>query len=137
MKKGKVMEKEFKKYIEDLKIIGNNKKMDLIISDYHCIIKRNRLNFLCGYVVLDSNIKIELDVLNSLEVHGGITYMEYETIDSKEKLVIGFDCGHCCDYIPVSELNFNENAIYKNVDFVKKELKKIIDQIDELLENKK
>lgn len=130
------MEKEFKKYIEDLKIIGNNKKMDLIISDYHCIIKRNRLNFLCGYVVLDSNIKIELGVLNSLKVHGGITYMEYKTIDSQEKLVIGFDCGHCCDYIPC-EFNFNRNAIYRNVDFVKKELKKIINRIDKLLEKQK
>lgn len=124
------MEKEFKKYIEDLKIIRNNKKMDLVLSGYHCIIKRNTFRCLCGYVVLDSNIKIELDVLNNLEVHGGITYIEYETIDNKEKLVIGFDCGHCWDYIPYCEFNFNGNVIYRNVDFVKKELKKLIDQID-------
>lgn len=85
------MEKNLEKYRDDLKIIGRKQQQELIISDYHCIIKRDRLNVLSGYILLDSNIEIELEVLKKIKVHGGITYMGYKTIDNKKNLIIGFD----------------------------------------------
>ena len=87
---------------------------------------------LCGYIVLDKKseyfISESYDDYN-MEVHGGLTFsggLDYLSIP----FAIGFDCAHCWD-ISSDDFNFGlpEDMSYKNVDYVDKECKSIIDQL--------
>lgn len=66
----------------------------------------------CGYIVL--NDKLSDHIVNNLNVHGGITFDEVVN----GKYVYGFDCGH-----------FGDNPRDQNIDFVRKELVSLVNQI--------
>jgi len=67
------------------------------------------------------------------DVHGGLTfsntfeecYMEQE-IQDRHHYYIGFDCGHCGDYIPHSEYQIPHfsggNGVYRDINYVRKNL---------------
>lgn len=104
---------------------------------YTCLIKR-MLSFslhLCGYVILDEDNKLygkdyEEEVVENLEVHGGITFTEPI---KEEKWMIGFDCAHYDDVCPETvALWGSDSGTYKDMWFVKSELIKLVDQIDHL-----
>lgn len=97
---------------------------------FTCEIKRQgELGHLCGYVTLPKGHKfngLHYDEI-PVSVHGGLTYAN--NLENGE-WVIGFDCAHSGDLIPSF---FNEKiqwkGTYKNIDFVKKEISKLIKQI--------
>ena len=91
-----------------------------------CIIKVNMFGCLLGYAEYPSDIDINIDNIN---VHGGITGGTIDNIN-----FIGFDCCHYDDIIPGMVFN-NTNATYKDIDYVKKELKKLCKQIFEFLKD--
>lgn len=97
---------------------------------------------LCGYVVIprDSQYYISDDYNDyNIECHGGLTFansMDFLSID----FCIGFDCHH---YNDIGSLDFDElsyfgkNAKYRNVEYIDKECKSIIDQLKTLVSNNK
>lgn len=96
--------------------------------DVTCIIKRNRLDSLCGYVKLEKWNRFykggqwyDQDI--EVNVHGGITYWE----DG----IIGFDCSHIGDLRPKMDPK-GAHGTYKDMEFVKGECRKLADQIMEL-----
>lgn len=107
---------------------GNKK--EFTYKGYKCkIIRHDSMLHLCGYVYLSKNsILVNNEkMLNNLEVHGGITYNEWY---NDEEYIIGFDCGHWCDYIPSTRTNNPDN--YRTMEYVEKELKYLVDQIYEI-----
>lgn len=82
-----------------------------------CAIVRNSCGALCGYVKLPAGFQSLNE--DQLKVHGGITYQNDGWI--------GFDCAHVDDFYPGLRLNLNK--IYKNIWFVKTELKSLCAQI--------
>ena len=128
------MEKEYKKYLEDLKVLGEDEILYVTIDGYLCEIKRQFQQYLCGYINVPIKRDIVVDpqreedyyekIFCDYKVHGGIT--SFTEFGSHVK--IGFDCAHNCDYKPLAIYN-TQYATYKNVDFVKNELKKLIKQI--------
>ena len=100
---------------------------------YLCQIIRNPcLLNLCGYVFLTKENKFfkknydDIDV----KVHGGLTFSESR---GENFWKIGFDCGHFYDICPGldKQFFFSNLSTYKNIDYVKKEIKFMVDQIIE------
>ncbi|MEG0366072.1 MAG: hypothetical protein RR585_04500 [Coprobacillus sp.] len=98
---------------------------------YKCEIRRHpEMKSLNGYVeVPQTHPKwgkhySEIDI----HCHGGLTY------SYTDKLIhtIGFDCAHLNDLIPgMLEMGMGfESDVYKNISYVKKELMKIVDQLE-------
>ena len=52
------MDIEHKKYLEDLKVLGEDESLYLVIDGYKCKIKRQYHKCLCGYV----NVPIKRDL---------------------------------------------------------------------------
>ena len=79
----------------------------------------------CGYVTLHKNHPVtkfylyNRDVINEINVHGGITYDHYSNED--ETLTLGFDCNHYMDDM--------EGGINKDASYVVKETKFLADQL--------
>lgn len=73
---------------------------------------------LCGYVT--TKRPLTEDEADSIRVHGGITYHEGN--------VVGFDCAHYMDLTP-NFVGFNENATYRTMGYVKREVKRMVDYI--------
>jgi len=90
-----------------------------------CMIKRNQLGSLCGYVKLESWNKFYNSDIHDIpvNVHGGITYSDIGTI--------GFDCSHIGDLRPYMDPK-NTHGVYRDIEFVKSECINLADQIMEL-----
>lgn len=111
---------------------GNRK--DFTYCNYQCLILRNRpLENLCGYIALPPEHHLfgqHYDTIESiydyeLPAHGGLTFSgEFEN-----QYWIGFDCAHAGDWIPNSPIN-DEDDTYKDMDFVEKNIKEIINFIE-------
>ena len=68
-----------------------------IHRNFICIIKRNYMGSLCGYVAIPKDHILygkstESDSFNDIEVHGGITWSD--NFEDSKIWVIGFDCAH-------------------------------------------
>lgn len=77
----------------------------------------------CGYVVIPANDKFynaSEDLLDTLDVHGGISFTGYLD-EVGDAFLLGFDCNHARDDI-------HEQDIF----YVERECKSLIDQIIEL-----
>ena len=98
---------------------------------------------------------IHIDYIGELDkyftIHGGVTYFEEKISNGKEYVSIGFDCGHVNDLIPnlggtpeifksmgvpkrlidqfKEKYSQKQNETYKDIPFVEKELKGLVDQI--------
>lgn len=105
-------------------------------DNYTCMIIRNNLGVLCGYVILTpSNDFFGVDYFDiPVRVHGGLTYSD--NYDGVWK--IGFDCGHYGDLVPkISELINEDGNVYRDMEFVKKECESLADQISKYSKAKK
>jgi len=100
-------------------------------GDVHCMIKRSpHLGHLCGYVGVDKLHPLYDVHYDDLEVHGGITYHGKNIEGMKETMFyFGFDCAHYGDLSPYMGISLNQNATYKNIDYVKKEVKHLANQL--------
>lgn len=98
------------------------------------IIKATDGGWRCGYVEVPEEIKGS-PILQSLNVHGGITY--------EDDTLIGFDCHHDCDAVDESIMSedykmmhqkiyggfWKQEGIVRDTDYVEDQCKYIIDQI--------
>ena len=82
----------------------------------------------CGYVDLHEKhpftkfyLEHDRDIINQLNVHGGITYDPYSKKD--KTLTLGFDCNHYMDDM--------DGGINKDASYVIKETKFLADQLSE------
>lgn len=125
-------------------------------TTYHFIMRRSMSGSWCGYVGIPENHpcagkSYDDESLYDIDVHWGLTYSgecekEFTADDNAlichpkkddepERYWFGFDCGHCYDFCPgyMARVGIDfPGAIYKNVDYVKKELKKLAFQFKEL-----
>lgn len=98
---------------------------------YRCEVRKNEcLGTLCGYVHLKSEKHPLLSEDVCLSCHGGISYREIEGEGDDAHLVVGFDCAHGNDLIPIfsSELS---GKVYRNQRYVRAQLNQMVDQIVE------
>jgi hypothetical protein len=106
---------------------------------YSCIIKRNPLFFLCGYVAIpDFNENEDEYLLENVFPHGGITFSEYPCGNylplynsiGQKLYWVGFDCAHASDMVPGwMGIQNMDRMIYRNMAYVEKEIKNMVDQI--------
>lgn len=92
-----------------------------------------RLFHLCGYVLLTKEDRCygkEYDTI-PYTVHGGFTYSSHRLHNQPEEWWrIGFDCAHACDISLPYQLNSElSSAVYRTMDYVEEELKRLVDQI--------
>lgn len=120
---------------------------------YDCLINRNPYGALCGYVAVPPGHPWHSKTYNDLgeadiwpNVHGGLTYSEkcqgpicHKPKPGEEDDVwwLGFDCAHFDDLIPEyfkepylsMDLDLLRGRIYRDIEYVKKEVKKLAKQI--------
>lgn len=117
------------KFINDMQYICRGQELFFNINEYNCKIYRNQaLGFLTGYVILDDLKELYDSTAELLQVHGGITFNQLQNINGEEKLVIGFDCCHYGDFVPLLPVQ-EATAKYRNLKFVKNELKSLCEQL--------
>lgn len=106
----------------------------LYCGPHPCLIKRNYMGVLCGYVGLRPGRPLfgvdrgfnDFDDLP--EVHGGWTFAALdqgldEIVDDKGLWWFGFDCAHAMDLVPVwVGLDYGE---YRTVEYVRAELERV------------
>lgn len=122
-----------------LKKEGNYKAFEY--KGYKCRILRMgegmdpeyRLDHLCGYVLLTKEDRCygkEYDTI-PYTVHGGFTYSSHRLHNQPEEWWrIGFDCAHACDISLPYQLNSElSSAVYRTMDYVEEELKRLVDQV--------
>ena len=111
---------------------------------YDCLIVRNRLGALCGYVGLPKNHRLYGKHYGELNVgvHGGLTFSDrcVEGATEEEGIChtngiaddvwwLGFDCSHYRDKLPMHGSVFDSESEYRNFDYVKKEVEHLADQL--------
>ena len=99
-----------------------------LVDGLYCKIARNGSGALCGYIAIDPRSIFYKEPYNSekyydLEVNGGLTYSD---LDKEGVYWVGFDCSHSGDYLPSYSI-FGSYGIYKDIDFVKAEIIKMLD----------
>ena len=85
---------------------------------------------LCGYVEIsrDSDYFVSESFYDyEIDCHGGLTFAD-SIKNIGVDFAIGFDCCHSCDISILSHLNYAQSK-YRDVDFVDKQCKLIIDQL--------
>jgi hypothetical protein len=111
-------------------------------KNYLCkIVRHSYLKVLLGYVKIPATSfyygkNINYRIIRDLDAHGGITFSGYLDGDS-DGWWIGFDCGHggldlapkFFELIPDFEIL---DETYKNFEYVRGQLKSLVDQIIEL-----
>lgn len=124
----------------------------------HCLIQRNNYGSLCGYVAIEKDhpyFGIDYNDYETvdIQVHGGLTFSgpielpEETRIKELEGLDLwwfGFDCSHIHDLTPaytdlmgtaIFATAIGRSDVYRNMDFVKAEIRKMVKQLDEVKEN--
>lgn len=106
------------KIVKDIiKLEGN--KLNFKYKGLECqVLRMPHFGHLCGYVTTKKPLT-DVQAM-SLEVHGGVTYQEGNKV--------GFDCAHYMDMLPFSDNLYND-AYYRTMRYVKREVKRMVDQI--------
>lgn len=118
-------------------------------TDLDCLIHRNDLGTLCGYVgVTEGHPFFEKDYDNlydDITVHGGLTYSDkcQETGDeaigichvplpgrAEDVWWLGFDCGHAYDLTPSWSM---PGTTYRDFQYVKTEVESLAAQLKEVM----
>jgi len=112
-------------------------------TSFACLMVRNGMGAWCGYVGVPSTHPFHGDGYDEhydLCVHGGLTYAEAcsgrvchvpEPGESDDVWWFGFDCGHWRDTIPAMPTPLSHTE-YRDVAFVKAEVKRLAHQLDKL-----
>jgi hypothetical protein len=121
-------------------------------TELPCLIVRNHLGSLCGYVGIDNQHPLFGQHYDKpdVEVHGGLTFSDSCDAVSPEHGIchipgegepdnvwwFGFDCNHCFDYAPGMYSGSQgarfprlEGETYKNVAYVRAECSKLAAQL--------
>lgn len=105
-------------------------------TGYECEIKRHdRSLHYCGYVGVPKDhvlFRYDYDSVNALgiDVHGGLTFSSDPCSDSLT--FFGFDCAHLGDYSPGYGSPFEDEDVYRDFEFVKKECERLAHQLFEI-----
>lgn len=104
-----------------------------------CLIKRMPPGFLNGYVAITKEhilYGVSYDDIKGIEVHGGLTYSDFNLIDhnvfNSDLWWFGFDTDHFRDLRPIcnnSHKVFADEDMYRNFEYVESETKKLADQL--------
>lgn len=96
----------------------------------------------CGYLGLPLAMALAYDHAKGVRVHGGMTYEGTESpgslttavfmalsVSEREMPVfwIGFDCSHFGDLVP--EHGWGEGGVYRDLEFVRGEIQRMVDQV--------
>jgi hypothetical protein len=127
--------------------------------DFTCLIVRNHMGGLCGYVGIPEGHPLygkDYGSFPSIEVHGGITYSDFCQKSGHICHIpfpgepdnvwwVGFDCSHAWDLVPQMQMIFKEHGrtfgkfsllgaenSYKDIDYVKNEIKDLCRQLSEI-----
>jgi hypothetical protein len=121
-------------------------------TGYPCLVKRNDMGALCGYVGLPKGHPFygkDYDSLPDLDVHGGVTYTDKCAEGGEDNTIchvpdegepdnvwwVGFDCAHFSDSIPSIDdklpPELNKFKTYKTVEYVKEENATLAKQLKE------
>jgi len=108
---------------------------NFVYKGYDCRIRRikDKLH-LCGYVRIN-NEDMEKVNTDELIIHGGITFSKYANNVPLYEFPfsgywIGFDCMHAGDLIPRDmDMIDCSNEVYRNFEYVRNELKKLVNQL--------
>lgn len=98
------------------------------------ILRHPELLHLCGYIRVpdghpwDKMDYDECDREYNTGVHGGLTYAHRED----DGYWIGFDCAHAGDYCPGMYLQTRPASGYKNMAYVTREIKDLVDKMLEV-----
>ena len=127
----------------DIKDISNSiKRFNYRGVDCEIMLNDN-LNIYCGYLKLKEVDEVIHEACNEL-FHGGITW---ESKDNKDNHILGFDCGHASDIVPLKaqdeynlyyryDLDLFKMMTFKTDGYAKDVLEKTIDYlIDNILIN--
>jgi hypothetical protein len=105
------------------------------IGGYSYYIRRGPVGALCGYIGVPKGhpwFEVDYSALDSVDVHGGLTFSGKLTQVDQLLWWLGFDCAHSYDVWPVSyRLTAFPGATYKTVDFVVRQLSKLAEQAAE------
>ena len=114
---------------------------EFFYNGIECVIMRMpRIKCLYGFIGFEEGHSYyRKDItLEDLQVHGGITYTGMSLIDGTKsgKWWIGFDTAHTGDLIPLMcektpgyETFFRNGPVYRNLEYVRTEIKKLVDQV--------
>jgi hypothetical protein len=111
-------------------------------TKYPCLIVRNNLGNLCGYVGISKSHPMFEKDYDSIDVtcHGGLTYASkcYHNIchvvsENEDDNIwwLGFDCAHYNDLSPHLKM-FNREGIYRDFNYVENECTNLAKQLKEL-----
>ncbi len=127
-------------------------KMQFIDEEtgYTCLIVRvNHHGALCGYVGVHEGhptFEKDYDSVNA-KVHGGLTFSGHCQKGKAEAMGVchvpekgetdniwwlGFDCAHAYDVCPGYNWNVDESSVYRDVGYVKNEIKQLARQLKEM-----
>lgn len=124
-------------------------------TGYDCLIVRNTLGALCGYVAVPKNHSLyeqEYHNIPDLDVHGGITFSGachgdpnglticHLDDDGDKAWWFGFDCAHVGDTVPYDftyGLGYRRDglgfsAVYRDINYVRTEVRRLAQQLMEL-----
>jgi hypothetical protein len=104
-------------------------------TGYNMYVAKTTFGHLCGYVeVAPEHCCYKGSYwdapLKNVKIHGGITFSEFvpsRDVDKPASWLVGFDCGHGCDFSPRLNLGHPEN--YKDEDWVLEELQLLAKQL--------
>lgn len=115
---------------------------------FPCLIRRNPLGALCGYVAVPRGHPCHGQSYNklprNLEAHGGITYAEAcngeichvpKPGEPDDVWWIGFDCAHAWDLVPWIESQtpgLCRNSEYRDIHYVRRECEELAAQLEQL-----
>jgi hypothetical protein len=122
-------------------MVGCNLVSSAVINGFNtCIKKHPYFGHFCGYVNIPKGHILSGVTPDYIDCHGGITYAEYQVCPVEEKendwvspnWVIGFDCSHSCDYLPLQPNHGSSDpSNFRDEEFVINELTTITKQIIE------
>jgi len=98
--------------------------------EIECVIRRNGIGSLCGYVLINSDNNLfgldydEISYRIDFIPHGGLTYSD----EFEGGWLVGFDCSHAGDYCPNLPVNYG-GGIYRNLEFVRNECNELAKSI--------
>lgn len=131
-------------------------------TGFPCLIVRNQLGALCGYVGVAQGhpcFEKDYDSFNEIQAHGGLTFAAFcrdgehgichvvEPGENDRVWWLGFDCAHFQDYVPGMAALTNKFAktsaklgasslhyrdIYRDFAYVKKEIRELAAQLAKL-----
>lgn len=106
------------------------------IDGVDCWIRRAYgIGVLCGYIAIENGHPWRESYADDIDVdiHWGLTFSGVHPLHESSKHWVGFDCGHAGDLDPMlaplwEEMGVPAIGVYRDVNFVKSEIKKLVAQ---------